>query len=355
MAKKALLLALLALISVGAAVPSAVAKGLEMGARNGVTVAGSPYRYVAVTTHTRPKLTLVERIDRRDGRVDRWWQLGGDYDVPAVDYNGSGGGLSADGKTLVLSRFPFDSRVYPPKTTHLAVLDTDLRPQRHLGAGQRRPPSVFSSIELRGHYAFDAISPDGSTIYLIHHFPNLTGPDYLTRYEVKAYDVESDRLLPEPIVDPEEPEERMEGLPLYRAMSPDGRWAYTLYDGNGKEPFVHALDTVAGRAVCIDLPQLTTLPRRFYYLLRLQVREGGRQIVLLRRVPGPQPTRALLSIDTHDFAVKRPTAVATASSGIGPWPPIAALSAFALLLLAWIGRRHRRAGGAAAENPVANE
>jgi hypothetical protein len=339
------LLALLVLLGGGAAAPSAKAKGLEMGARNGVTVTGSPYRYVTVVTHTKPRVTVVERIDRRDGRVDRWWQLGGDYDVPAVAYDGTGGGLSADGKTLVLRRFalglPFGVPAYPPKTTRLAILDTDLRPQRHLRAGQRRPPSAFSSIELRGHYAFDAISPDGSTVYLIHHFPNLTGTSYITHYEVRAYDVKSARLLPEPIVDPEEPEERMEGLPLTRATSPDGRWAYTLYDGNGKEPFVHALDTVAGRAVCIDLPQLATLPRRFYYLLQLQMREGGRQIVLLRRRPGPQPTRSLLSVDTRSFEVHRPAAVATASSGVGPWPPIVALSAVALLLLAWVGWRHR--------------
>jgi hypothetical protein len=344
MVRRASLIVLLTLLSAFAAAPSAGAKGVEMGARNGVTVAGSPYRYVAITTHTTPKLTVVARIDRRDGRVERWWQIGGDYDVPAVDYNGTGGGLSADGKTLALSSFAFDSHVYPPRTTRLAVLDTDLRPQRHLRAGQLRPPSVFRSIELRGHYAFDAISPDGSTIYLIHHFPNLTGPSYLTRYEVKAYDVKSGRLLPEPIVDPDEPEERMEGLPLYRAMSPDGRWAYTLYDGNGDEPFLHALDTVAGRAVCIDLPQLATLPRRFYYLLQLQMREGGRQIVLLRRVPGPQPTRALLSIDTQDFAVQRPATVATASSGIGPWAPIVALSAVALLLVIEIARRRAQVG-----------
>ncbi len=344
MAKRTLLIMLLTLLSAGASVSSAAAKGLEMGARNGVTVAGSPYRYVTVTTHTTPKLTVVARTDRRDGRVDRWWQIAGDYNVPAVDYNGSGGGLSADGKTLVLSRFAFDGAAYPPKTTRLAVLDTDLRPQRHLQAGQQRPPGVFSSISLRGHYAFDAISPDGSTIYLIHHFPNLSGPSYLTHYEVRAYDLKSDSLLPEPIVDPSEPQERMEGLPLYRAMSPDGRWAYTLYDGNGEEPFIHALDTVAGRAACVDLPQLAKLPRRFYYLLQLQVRDGGRQIDVLRRVPGPKPTLALLSVDTQDFAVQRP-AVATASSGVGPWPPIVALSAVALLLLGWIGRRHRRAVG----------
>ena len=45
----------------------------------------------------------------------------------------------------------------------------------------------------------------------------------------------------------------MRGQPLSRAMSPDGRWAYTLYDGNGETPFVHALDTSRATARCIDL------------------------------------------------------------------------------------------------------
>lgn len=342
MTKRVLLVALSALLGWGVLAPGAGAKGLEMGARNGVTVSGSPYRYVTISTNATPRLTAVERIDRRDGRLDRWWQLRGHYYVPAVAYDGTGGGLSADGKTLVLGHLAFDSPAYPPKTTRLAILDTDLRPQRHLRAGQRRPASAFSSIELRGHFAFDAISPDGSTIYLIHYLSNPTGPSYLTHYEVRAYDVKSQRLLPEPIVDPDEPEERMEGLPLGRAMSPDGRWAYTLYDGNGKEPFIHALDTVAGQAVCVDLPQLAELPRRFLYLLQLQARESGRQLVVLRRMPGPKPTRALLSVDTGSFAVQRPAAVATASSGIGPWPPIVAMSAVALAMLAWAGWRQRR-------------
>ncbi|MDX6603323.1 MAG: hypothetical protein QOF13_2525 [Solirubrobacterales bacterium] len=347
MTKRVLLVSLLVLLSSGAPVPSAKAKGLEMAARNGVTVNGSPYRYVAISLHTRPKLTAVERIDRRDGRIDRWWQLGGDYGVPAVAYDGAGGGLSADGGTLVLSDFAIGNpSVYPPRTTRLAILDTNLRPQRHWRAGQLHSRHAITSVELRGHFAFDAISPDGSTIYLIHHFPNVSGPSYVSHYEVRAYDVESGRLLPEPIVDPDEPDEHMEGLPITRAMSPAGRWAYTLYDGNGKEPFVHALDTVAGRAVCVDLPQLTHLPRRFYYLLQLQTSGGGRQLVVLRRRPGPKPTSALLNVDTRSFEVRRPAPVATTSSGIGAWPPIVALSAVALLLLAWIGKRHRRTDGA---------
>jgi hypothetical protein len=38
-------------------------------------------------------------------------------------------------------------------------------------------------------------------------------------------------------------------------MSPDGRWAYTLYQRPSGAPFVHALDTAHRTAACIDLPK----------------------------------------------------------------------------------------------------
>jgi hypothetical protein len=338
--KRLLLVVSLVVLCHGIAASPVQAKGVEMGAAGqGVTVSGSPYRYVSVTPNARPRGTIVARLNRRGGSLGRWWYLKGSYSVPAVAYDGTGGGLSADGRTLVLNGFIPE---YPPKRARLALLDTELFLRHPHRPGQRRPAHAISYVNLNGHFAFDAISPDGSTIYLIHYLSEATGPSYLTHYEVRAYDVKSGRLLPEPIVDRDEPEERMEGLPISRAMSPDGRWAYTLYDGNGKDPFVHALDTVAGRAVCVDLPQLGNLPRRFYYLLHLQTSAGGRQVVLLRRRSGPIPARTLLNVDTRSFEVGRPAPVATASSGLGPWPPIAALSAAALLLLAWIGRRHRQ-------------
>ncbi len=43
---------------------------------------------------------------------------------------------------------------------------------------------------------------------------------------------------------------------MTRATSPDGGWEYTLYDGGGAHPFIHALDVVEGATVCIDLEML---------------------------------------------------------------------------------------------------
>jgi hypothetical protein len=65
----------------------------------------------------------------------------------------------------------------------------------------------------------------------------------------------------------------MRGLPLDRVSSPDGHWQYTLYDGAGSHPFVHALDTEERRAKCIDLPAFPETVDQ--YNLRLDMLDGG--------------------------------------------------------------------------------
>jgi LPXTG-motif cell wall-anchored protein len=46
----------------------------------------------------------------------------------------------------------------------------------------------------------------------------------------------------------------MNGSPMTRTTSADGRWVYTLYMNPGGFPFIHALDTVRGVAHCVGLP-----------------------------------------------------------------------------------------------------
>jgi hypothetical protein len=252
-----------------------------------------PYRYVVLSPHIRHGLTVVERIDTRDASVDRWWYLRGIYYLPAVAYDGSAGGIG-NGK-LVLSTMP---RRYPPRRTGFAVLDT--RPfLRHPQTGNA-PRHAVTRFSLRGAYGFDAISPDGSRMYLIH---NLFDRRRLSHYEVRAFDVTSGRLVPGAIVDPAEPDERMQGSPVSRVASPDGRWAYTLYTG-AEETFLHALDTVRGRAVCVDLPQLEDLREPFQ--LRLGLDEGGKEITVFSRDTKDASSGALLEIDTGSFNVHEP-------------------------------------------------
>lgn len=328
------------LIAIGtAAATASEAPAKAIGASvQGATVDGVPYRYVTISpnrpskvrTGIRPEsLTVVGRIERRGGRLKRWWYLPGRYSIPAATYDDRSGGLSADGGTLVLSRF---SWIYPPRTTGLAVLDTNLY-LRHPSRGPRARHAI-RRVRLAGSFSFDAISPDGSTIYLIRHLePYYGGP-----YEVRALDARSGKLLPQPIADPSEPEERMEGAPISRVTDRSGRWAYTLYSGHERgrwdrahEAFVHALDTVEGRAVCIDLPQLEDRPISF---LKLGMKGSEQKLRVV------DYRRTLLTVDTRSFEVQRPAPVASASSGIWPGWPIAALAAGALLLV-WLGLRRR--------------
>ena len=257
-----------------------------------------PYRYVALTPQTRHPLTVVERIDLRDSTIDRWWYLRGSYYLPAVASDGSPGGISGNG-TLVLSSVP---RRYPPQRSRFAILDTRLflsHPQRPTGS----PRHAVRRIGLEGAYGFDGISPDGSRIYLIH---NIYRGRAVARYEVRQLDATSGRLLPEPIVDPEEPDERMQGSPVTRVSSPDGQRDYTLYTGS-RERFLHALDTVHGRATCIDLPQLEDLREPFQ--LRLRLADSGREILVFSRDRKDAGASPLLEIDTRTFAVREPAAL----------------------------------------------
>jgi hypothetical protein len=346
MAKRSALAVLLVLAGAVAMAPTAAAKGSSATVQ-GATVSGLPYRYIAVSPYNpyraeisdRPSrsFTVVGRIEKRGGRLKRWWHLPGSYSIPAAAEDDQAGGLAPDGSRLVLSRF---SRIYPPRATELAILDTRLY-LRHPRRGSR-PRHAIRRVRLAGSFSFDAISPNGSTVYLIEYLK----PYYGSPYQVRALDAKSGELLPEPIVDPAEPEEMMEGVAISRATSPGGRWAYTLYSGpetrQGKrtgEPFIHALDTAAGRAVCIDLPQLRGRRSTDPFPL-LRIGQDGRRLDVIEREPGAEDPRVLLSVDTRSFEVSRPAPVATASSGIGPWAPIGiALLVLPFISLAWVVRR----------------
>jgi hypothetical protein len=277
----------------------------------GVTVPGSSDRYINLFAGEQP---LIARVQQDGGQVLQTRSFGPEFAIPAVTLNGDAGGLSADGSTLVLA--PPDSRVRGTETT-LNVLDA---PRLH----------PRDRITLRGRFTFDAISPDGSRIYLIEY----PSPSDTTRYSVRALDTRTARLVPKPIIDPEEPPGEMRGYPLTRANSPDGRWAYTLYDGATDRPFIHALDTVEGRAVCIDLDAIDT---KGIYRKRLSVSADGSELTLADRRDGP-----IALVDTQTFEVREPSE--HADGGGFPWLavamiPVALVAAWALALVV---RRRRR-------------
>jgi hypothetical protein len=294
-------------------VPSAVAGG-KVPPSSGIDAApvSAPGSKLAYVTHRAGRDTkLVETFSGGLGVVRRA-RLAGRFSVPVVANDGSPSGLSADGQTLVLTQ---PRRVLPGGTTTLAVVDVRrLRIQRVLN--------------LRGNFSFDAISPDGRTMFLIRY----ADPRDPTQYSVRAYDLAARRMLPGRIVDPSEPDEDMSGFPMTRAMGVDGRWAYTLYDGT-EHPFIHALDTERSEAVCIDMDLLAG---RSNGLGDLKLRPSDGRLDVLAG------TEVLASVDTstHELIPRRAAArtpVASDEAGL-PWLVIAAPTA-ALLLLAAVGRR----------------
>jgi MYXO-CTERM domain-containing protein len=314
-------LLLIATCILGVGAPTAHAAGgpvppVQGGA--GVSAPGSSLAYIAVRAgHD----TVLQRVRRADGVVERSRLIRGSYGVPGAAYDGSNTGLSFDEHTLVLAAIRERST-----NTRLLTLDArSLRPR--------------AQIVLPGHMTVDAISPDGRWLYLIRYRSVRNN-----RYDVLAYDLARRHLLPTPIVDPREPDEKMQGFPLTRTVSADGRWAYTLYANPEGEPFIHALDTERRTAACIDLDDLTTEDASDARL----VLAGG-----TLRVEGTAAPLAL--VDTRTFAVRDPAAKAppvrrVASSGDDDGGGVPWFVAFVALLplagLAVVARRRRHASSA---------
>jgi hypothetical protein len=291
------------------------AKGVPIGGVDdgpGVVATAGHSRFV---THWTGGTTVLTKSRVNDGRTLGELRFRRHVSVPLVAYDGSTSGLSADGRTLVLIK---PRTRFPALRTEMIVVDT-----RRLAVERR--------IHLRGDFGFDAISPDGSTLYLVNY---LGGNK--TRYAVRAFDVGQGRLVGGPIVDPRNPDEKMVGLPVTRAASTGGRWAYTLYDDSGgSHPFIHALDTTGHTAFCVDLDSLEG--RSDLMALRLRLGSGGRSLEV---VQGDEP---LAVVNTRSFAVGPPRALPAAlkvraepndTSALWPWTAAAG----ALLLLVAVTR-----------------
>jgi hypothetical protein len=329
MARRLVRAVVVALVALGAAAVTVRADGLpvlgSVSAAYGVRSPDGTARYVAAPQHH----GTIVRMVSASGRAVRSLILNGRYDVPVVAYDGSAAGVSANGLTLALIR----SRVtFPQRSTELAII----------AAGTLR---LNRFVRLRGDFSFDAISPNGKWIYLIQY----TSPADPTRYRVRALNTRTGLLLPDAIVDPHDRGEAMHGSPITRVSGPGGRWAYTLYDGNGR-PFVHALDTAGRAARCIDVAALPANTDSWSVRLRLT---GQRLMVVLGK-------RTLSQIDTRSLSLLpnargggRPSAKAASrlrSGAIGVAFPIVVLGV--LLALAVLTLVRRRLGPLSSKAPV---
>ena len=273
---------------------------------DGVLAPGGKVRYVAVPAGSN---TAVQAIRTSDGRVLAFGPLVGAFGIPMLTQNGDTGGVSADGRTLVLAEF-FQPGPKLRKTSHFAVFNPN-----HL--------DYPNEIALAGDFAFDAISPRGKRIYLIQH---MTSQD-LSRYVVRAYDVEQRRLLPGRIADRTQRSWVMQGYAMTRTTSGDGRWAYTLYQNPGGYPFIHALDTVRGVAHCIGIPWKGS-DQNALWNIRMTLGDGGSKLAVHWKSGRP-----FLTVDTSTWRVSaagRSFAWTAVAAGIAAAVALAALALFLL-------------------------
>jgi hypothetical protein len=311
------LAAVLLFVATFAAAPAALADGpmgMAQQGGTGVLSADGGTRFVAIGTSSQQYDTTLELVDTSDGTIQRFVDFAGSWGIPTVTaYSAQAGGLSQDGKTIVLG----DAVATLPRTMSgfLVVSTTTL--------------AVRRSIWLKGDFAYDALSPDAKRLYLIQH----VDANDQSKYVVRGYDLVHGRLLPGRIADRTQRSWVMQGYSTSRVTSANGRWVYTLYDNPGGFPFVHALDTVRGVAHCIGLPWFGS--ETGVYNLRLELRNGDRTLAVHWLSGRPwlavSTSTWRMSPDRRGFPWLRVAVGGVAGAGI--------LGAGALLLLRRRGRR----------------
>jgi len=171
-------------------------------------------------------------IDPATGATNTRVGLPGDFQLPPATNSGIPGGLSQNGRWLVLQRFDREAQSVPSRS-HFLMFDT-------------AATDVRRSIDLDGYFQFDAISNDGERLFLIQY---INGTDY----HVRLYSVSGGALDPNFVVDKNDGGDAMNGLKLTGVASHDGQWLFSVYARAHQGAFIHALNLDAGFAACLDL------------------------------------------------------------------------------------------------------
>jgi DNA-binding beta-propeller fold protein YncE len=165
------------------------------------------------------------------------------------------------------------------------------------------PLRLTKVIELRGSFEFDALSPDGSILYVVEHLAGQAGA-----YQVRAADVATGQLRDGVIVDKRNIGEAMAGWPVGQLRRSDGL-VLTVYRG-AEHPFIHALNTAEAWAICIDLPSSEAANAAVSTDWGMAAAPDGRSIYAINATLG-----IATEIGATDLAVKRTASLRTASIG----------------------------------------
>jgi len=124
--------------------------------------------------------TSLVDTDPQTGATLSTLALGHAYRLPDATASGVPGGLSPNGRLLVVERYDATGNDLP-SATHFLLIETPAL-------------KLARRIDLEGFFNFDAISNDGKRLYLIQF---LHGKEYY----VRLYDVGAGVLNPNPVVD----------------------------------------------------------------------------------------------------------------------------------------------------------
>jgi hypothetical protein len=260
---------------------AAPAAGPWLGVLDGGEGIAAPNAAVSYVANIAGGRTTVAAVRDADDATLASASVPGTFGLPYVTLGGDLGGLSTNGRTLVLGE-PYTGGGELRTTSRFAVFGT-------------KPLALRTTVALHGDFGFDALSPDGRTLYLIEH----ASQRQLLSYRVRAYDLRTGKLLPGAIADERQRSWLMNGMPVSRATTANGRWVYTLYSGGDNYPFVHALDTTKRTAVCVGLPWQWTSAGPEIGTAKLTL-SGGRLVVA-----GGGGVGTKFALDTRTFKVTR--------------------------------------------------
>ncbi len=290
-----------------------------MDARSGTRLRDMPFGVstpdwsVLYTTPWDAEQTIVRALNPLTGQTIRETSVSGRYTLPEMGIAGTFGGLSPNAKWLALERKPgyaIDATDTSHARSHLVVLDTAFA----------QPPK---RVELDGNFAFDALSSNGASLYLLETVPRdgTSTPAPGLGYKVRLYDLATGILQPGVVVDKTAIAQTMSGTRQSSVVSADGQWVYSLYLNQAKGPFIHMLNLDGRFAICVFLPTTGKEDFEKQLLWSLAQTADGRSLYAVNGALG-----IVAEVDPAQLSVRRSVTIPTTTGSrpalvarVGAW------------------------------------
>jgi DNA-binding beta-propeller fold protein YncE len=248
-----------------------------------VGVPDARWSTLLATTSTNDS-TTVRELELGQDSPGRSQTIEGEWRLPTVGLDPLPAGVSADGQTIVLVEADASAT---DGVSRFAILSRTFDAEPRI-------------VELEGSFEYDALSPDGTSLYIVEH---LAGPPD-GHYQVRAVDTASGVLRDGVIVDKRNLDEAMAGYPIAQLRQANG-FVFTLYRGQ-EHPFIHALSSPDGWAICIDLPAVGADDPAAALDWGLSASPDGRTIYAINATLG-----LASEVDAADLNVRRTARFAT--------------------------------------------